>query len=88
MKEKELERVFKAFANRRRIAIVRLLRDRGRSSVGSISSTIKLSFKSTSRHLSILSAADIVGREQTGLTVFYSLSKDESDTISRLISAI
>jgi ArsR family transcriptional regulator len=88
MQEKELERVFKAFANKRRIAILRLLKGRGPSSVGDIASAIRLSFKSTSRHLSVLSGADIVDKEQVHLTVFYSISKDLNSTISKLIQAI
>ncbi len=69
-----MERVLKALANRRRIAILRHLKKNKEASVGDLSEAIKLSFKSTSRHLAVLIGADIVEREQRGLLVFYKLS--------------
>ena len=83
---KQLEKTLKAMANRRRLAIAKFLKDNSASSVGEIAREIKLSFKSTSRHLGLLSAADIVDKEQKGLTVFYSLSKDQKPIIKSLIS--
>lgn len=70
---KEKEKILKALANKRRLAIVGALK-KGELSVGDIAEKIHLSFKSTSRHLRLLSAADILEREQKGLTAFYSLS--------------
>ena len=70
---KNLERVLKALANKRRLEILKALKG-GRDkelSVGEISERINLSFKATSRHLSILISADILGKEQRGLQVFY-----------------
>ena len=81
-----MEKTLKAIANRRRLAIAKFLKDNGASSVGEIAREIKLSFKSTSRHLGLLSAADIVDREQKGLTVFYFLSKDQKPVIKSLFS--
>jgi len=79
--EKDFERIMKALANRRRLAILRLLkrgdgRKGGEASVGDIAEEIRLSFKATSKHLGILSAADIVDREQRSLQMFYRLSPD------------
>lgn len=74
MDEKELEKILKALANRRRISMLKLLKNRGRTSVGAIAKQVKLSFRSTSRHLAILYAASLVDKEQVGLTVFYTLS--------------
>jgi DNA-binding transcriptional ArsR family regulator len=88
MQEKELERIFKAFANKRRIAVIRFLRDKGPSSVGDIANAIKLSFTATSKHLLILSAADIIEKEQVSLTVFYSLPKNHTGPISKIVSAL
>ena len=80
MPEKEIERVMKALANRRRLAILRFLSGgdkKGRkASVGDIADEIKLSFKATSKHLSVLSSADIVDREQRSLQMFYYLSSN------------
>ena len=74
MDERELERQLKALANRRRLAIIKLLKKSRKISVTDIAKEIKLSFKSTSRHLAVLLAADIVQREQQNLNAFYSLS--------------
>ena len=70
---KETEKILKALANRRRLAIVKYLNKTKTASVGDISEEIKLSFKATSKHLGILHSADIVEREQIGLTMMYGL---------------
>ena len=66
---KNLERTMKAFANRRRLAIVRYLKRNRKATVNDISHEIKLSFKATSKHLGILSGAGIVDREQVSLNM-------------------
>jgi DNA-binding transcriptional ArsR family regulator len=75
MKGKEsntsVERVLKALANRRRIAIVRYLKTHKKATVGDIAEDIKLSVKSTSKHLALLAAVDILDREQQ--STFYVL---------------
>ena len=68
------ERIFKALGNRRRLAIVQFLKGRKEASVGDIADAIKLSFKSTSKHLAILVAVQILEREQKNLYMFYSIS--------------
>lgn len=70
----ELERNFKALANKRRLAILKYLKRTGKSSVGDIASEIKLSFKATSRHLAVLINAGILEKEQEGLTMWHKLS--------------
>ena len=74
---REMEKQLKALANKRRLAIISYLRKVTTASVGDISKEIKLSFKSTSRHLAVLLAAEIVQREQINLTAFYTLSKKQ-----------
>ena len=76
MKEKELERVLKALANRRRLAILKYLKKNKDASVGEISEHICLSMKATSKHLSVLAAADILNRQQRGSLGFYWLAGD------------
>ncbi len=68
-----VEPQLKALANRRRLAILKFLESKNRASVGTIAEEIKLSFKATSAHLLILSACDLLEREQTSTTVLYSL---------------
>lgn len=71
---KQFEKILKALANKRRLAIVQFLKTNPGQPVGDIAQQIKLSFKATSKHLAILSAADIVEAEKRSLQIFYSLS--------------
>jgi DNA-binding transcriptional ArsR family regulator len=68
------ERILKALANRRRLAIIRHLKKHKDASVGDIAEAINLSFKATSKHLGILTAVDILEREQRNIQMFYALS--------------
>jgi DNA-binding transcriptional ArsR family regulator len=86
MTEKELEKILKALANKRRIMILKFIKKSGKASVGEIAQAIKLSFKATSKHLMILSNADILEKEQIGLVVLYSLPKDSNPLVSKLLS--
>jgi len=74
MKEIETEKTLKAVANRRRLAILNCLKSRKESSVGAIARQIKLSFRSTSKHLSILYASGMLDREQRNVSMFYKLN--------------
>ena len=53
-KEKELEWILKALANRRRLGILRVLKQNREATVGDIAAEIRLSFRSTSKHLGVL----------------------------------
>lgn len=86
--EKQLEKILKALANRRRIMILKFIKKSGRASVGEIASAIKLSFKATSKHLIILSNADILEKEQISLAMYYFLPKDNNPIVSKLLSII
>ena len=88
MNEKELEKILKAFSNRRRILMLKILKKRNKISMGNMASQIKLSFRSTSKHFSILYTVGIVDREQHGLTMYYSLSSKPSSIISQILSII
>lgn len=86
MKEKEIERILKALANKRRLAIIKYLQINRRASVGDVAEAIKLSFKATSKHLLILDHVDLVEKEQVGLTVIYFLSKEGRSVVGTLLS--
>ena len=88
MNEKELEKILKALANKRRIMILKFIKKSGTASVGEIAETIKLSFKATSKHLMILFNASIVEKEQVSLTMLYSLPKNHHPMVSKLLSII
>lgn len=85
MKEKELEKILKALANKRRISILKYLKSKGSASVGDIADEIKLSFRATSKHLMILSHIDIVGKEQVSLTMIYSMEKEKHPIVKKLL---
>ena len=87
MKNAGLERQLKGLANKRRLAILYFLKKRKESSVGAIAEEIKLSFKSTSRHLITLDAAGLVDKEQRNLQVFYRLA-DDAPPILRMVLTI
>ncbi|MBI1999542.1 MAG: winged helix-turn-helix transcriptional regulator [Parcubacteria group bacterium] len=75
-------------ANRRRLAIIRYLKKKPGTSVGEIAKEINLSFRSTSKHLSVLSAADIVQKDQRGLQMFYRLVKPRTRIFHALIKTL
>ena len=74
---KQTETTLKALANGRRLSIIKYLKHVHKASVGDIAAKIRLSFKSTSHHLLILLSVGILEREQVGLTMLYSISKDQ-----------
>ena len=88
MKEKDTERLLKALANRRRLAILRFLNKRPQSTVGEVADEIKLSFKSTSKHLGILRAVDVLEKEQVNLKMYYSLNKPLNSIVTTTISSL
>jgi DNA-binding transcriptional ArsR family regulator len=86
---KHLEKILKGFANRRRLAIVKLLlRKKQPLSVGQIADAISLSFTATSKHLNILRHLDILERHQVGLTIFYRIADSLPHAARALIPLI
>lgn len=85
---KALEKNLKAVANRRRLAIIKYLKENREATVGDIAGAIRLSFKATSKHLGILSAVDIVDKDQRGLQMYYQLNKVTDPMLRSLISLL
>lgn len=85
---KNLERTIKAFANKRRLAILKYLKQEKEASVSDIAKEISLSFKSTSKHLAILLAVDIVEKEQRSLQMFYRLSAIQKPAAKYILSLL
>lgn len=85
MREKELEKILKVLANKRRLAIINFLRHNRVSKVGDIAGEIGISFKATSKHLGMLFNADIIERDQKGLEMWYRLSSNINN-IAKYIS--
>ncbi len=88
MKDKELEKTLKALANGRRLMILRVLKNEMELMVGDIAEKIKLSFKSTSRHLSVMSSSNILEKEQRSSNVYYKISTNLSESARRIISLL
>ena len=85
---KNLERTLKALANKRRLAIVKYLKECQSASVGDIAEKIDLSFRATSRHLGVLSSADIVEKEQKSLQMLYWISENQKTVAKQIISSL
>ncbi len=85
---KELERVLKALANRRRLAILKYLKTNREAPVAEIADEINLSFKATSKHLAVLSAVDIVEKDQRSLQMFYRLSVQQKPAARRILDLL
>jgi len=86
MAEVELEKILKAVANRRRLAILNQLMNRKEMPVNTIARQIKLSFRSTSKHLSILYVSGLLDREQRSVLMFYSLNPKGREIFSAISS--
>jgi len=85
---KTLSRKFKALGNERRLKIIKELLKRKRLTVGEISDSINLSFRSTSRHLKVLENANLVGWEQVSKNIYYFLSPDAPREFLNLVKEI
>ena len=85
---KKLEKILKALANRRRLAILKHLKENREAPVGDIADTIDLSFKATSKHLGILAAIDIIEREQKSSQMFYRLTRRQEPAAEYIISLL
>ena len=88
MNMKKMEKVLKALANRRRLAILKYLKENKEAPVAEIANKINLSFKATSKHLGVLSAIDIIEREQRSLQMFYRLSSNQESAVKHIISLL
>ncbi len=72
---REFTKCLKAIANERRVRMLQLLLRSPRMRVGDIASAIRLSLKSTSKHLLKLAECDLVDREQVSLDVLYRVNR-------------
>ena len=85
---KQLEKILKACANRSRLAIIQYLKKNDEAPVGEIARHINLSFKATSKHLSILAGVDIVDRDQRSLQIYYSLNRQSHPLLKNILSLL
>jgi len=85
---KKMEKILKALANSRRLAILKFLKKNKEASVNDISETIKLSFKATSKHLAILFQSNILEREQKSFYGMYRLKEQQNPITTYIISRL
>jgi DNA-binding transcriptional ArsR family regulator len=85
---KELEKPLKALANRRRLAILKFLKERGEAPVGDIAREVRISLKATSKHLGKLSGCDIVEREQRSAQAYYRLAASQCAPVQRILTLL
>jgi len=85
---KEYEKTLKALANRRRLKIIKYLKNEKQATVTNIAEHLKLSFKSTSKHLSVLFGAGIVDKEQKNLSMFYYLADPMPKIVKHVLDII
>lgn len=83
-----LEKILKGLANRRRLAVIKILIKNKELPVSEIARLINLSFTSTSKHLIILHQLDIVEKRQENLNVYYRLAKFLPQPVSAVVSLI
>ena len=84
----DLERVLKALANKRRLGIAAFVKRRKQATVGRIAKEIGLSFRSTSKHLSVLRSAGILEREQSGLEMIYFVLPRQTPAAQHILDLI
>ena len=85
---KKLEKTFKALANQKRLGILFYLHKNKSASVGEIADEIKISIKSTSKHLFALYHANFLERERVHGLTLYSLNDNISDIEKSLLTVL
>jgi len=83
---RSLEKTLKALANRRRLSILKYLKENREAPVGEVAREIGASFKATSKHLAVLYAADLVERDQRSLQMYYWLAPKQKPPSRQIIN--
>lgn len=85
---KQLERLLKALANRRRLEILRELKKHNKLPVGEIARRIRLSLHATSKHLRILSVHSLIDADRQGMQIYYHRVQDIPPAARRIIDEL
>ena len=88
MNYKNLEKKYKALANRRRLEIIHYLTKESKANVGQIAEQIKLSFNATSKHLNVLKNNEFIESEQVGLEQYYFITDKNDIFIKHILSVL
>ncbi len=73
---REITKSLKALANERRLRVVLILSIKGPRTVGDIAKELKLSLKSTSKHLQLLAAREMIEMRQSGTRVVCAMKEN------------
>jgi DNA-binding transcriptional ArsR family regulator len=87
-KLEEQEAFFKLLANKRRLAIISVLKKYDRASVGFIADKIDLSLHATSKHLQLLEVGGIVFSSEEGNFRMYHLDHQKRPYMRAIIKRI
>ena len=85
---RELEKIYRALGGRKRLEILKLLSSGKEYTVGDIAKSIRLSFKSTSKHLIILRQVGFLERRQAGYVGLYSLDEHLTSILKGLLEQV
>ena len=69
-----VERVLRAYGNRRRLAILCILKKRKSASVGELAAEMHLSMQALSQHVRLLESLELLERERKGKFVYYRIA--------------
>lgn len=86
--QKNVERQCKALGNARRLAMLRLIKKDGRTTVSDLAHTFHITVPSVSKHLAILERAGILRFDCSGKFVVYRLLSDQQEpakTVLRML---
>jgi len=82
---KNLERTYKMFGNEKRLHIIRFLKNNGSERSLDIAKEIKLSKFAASKHLRLLTLAEIVQPKKRGLFVTYRLKLPHKKIVKQML---
>ena len=83
-----LEKILKSLANKRRLEILKYLIKEKEATVSDIAKEIKLSLRSTSKHLAVLKAANVVEREQRNVEAWYKIHTSQPPILNLILGRI
>jgi DNA-binding transcriptional ArsR family regulator len=84
----DLKEVFETFSNEHRLAILKLLKEKGEKSVGQIADYLELSFRITSKHLMYLAGKGVLARRYDGPFVLYKIPSSLSGSARTIIDKL
>ncbi|TAL20709.1 ArsR family transcriptional regulator [Patescibacteria group bacterium] len=85
---KDLEKVYRALGNRRRLRIIQLLIQNKEMSVIELAEALRLSYRATSKHANLLAATAILDKEQRGSYAYYRIADEPTQPVASALKHI